>query len=259
MPPIPIYSKSPINASKASGVTPQTAAPGDDSKQQLSPGPAASATTNYLPTKTSAYAAPQPGATPTIPTATASSGSNPYAPAPTAGLGSSGSPPQPQPGAVPAQPGGIAASATGTGLPPPPKAGETYQPPPPAPATTVAPQYPPPQMSMAAPSIPYPQQQLGTSTATGPPSVLGTPATQLPGASLDDLAHPAGYQQNPNASSYAGQPRSHHDYGGGGGLGGTSHDDQGEGVWDSAKKYMAVAGTKLSEAESEVWKRINNS
>ncbi|TLD05001.1 uncharacterized protein PgNI_09519 [Pyricularia grisea] len=257
MPPIPIYSKSPINASKASGVTPQTAAPGDDSKQQQSQGPAASATTNYIPTKTSAYAATQPGATPTIPTATASIGSSPYAPAHTAGLGSSASPPHPQPGAVPAPPGGVAASATGTGLPPPPKAGETYQPAPPAPATTAAPQYPPPQMSMAAPTNPYPQQQRGTSTTTGPPPAFGAAATtQLPRASVDDLSHPAGYHQNPNASSYAGQSRSH-DYGDG--LGGTSHDDQGEGVWDSAKKYMAVAGTKLSEAESEVWKRINKS
>ncbi|TLS31392.1 hypothetical protein PpBr36_03607 [Pyricularia pennisetigena] len=254
MPPIPIYSKSPINASKASGVTPQTVAPSDDSKEKQSQGPAASATTNYIPTKTAAYAAPQPGATPTIPTATAPSGSNPYAPAPTAGLGGSASPPQPQPGAVPAPPGGIAASVTGTGLPPPPKAGETYQPPAPAPATTAAPQYPPPQMFMAAPTAPYPQQQRGTSTTAGPPPAFGAPATQLPGASVDIFSHPAGYQQNANASSYAGQSRSDN-YGGG--LGGTSHDDQGEGVWDSAKKYMAAAGTKLSEAESEVWKRIN--
>lgn len=32
----------------------------------------------------------------------------------------------------------------------------------------------------------------------------------------------------------------------------------GEGVWQGAKKMVAVAGEKLAAAEGEVWKRINN-
>ncbi|KAA8568745.1 hypothetical protein EYC84_007740 [Monilinia fructicola] len=48
-------------------------------------------------------------------------------------------------------------------------------------------------------------------------------------------------------------------FGGGGGGGGGSTDDGGEdeGIWGSAKRWVGSAGSKLSEGEKEVWRRIN--
>lgn len=141
-------------------------------------------------------------------------------------------PPPPQPGAVPHLPKPTATAST---LPPSPKAGETYIPPAAAPPEpTAAPQYPPPpQMSMPAPASGYRPQGTATSTA---------PRQTLPGF----IAGPQGYQQN-NSSYRAGfhgnesEPARVED----------------EGVLGSAMKWAQAAGKKLSEAESEVWRRIN--
>jgi len=38
---------------------------------------------------------------------------------------------------------------------------------------------------------------------------------------------------------------------------GGANAEEDEGVWGSAVKWAQTAGKKLSEAESEVWKRIN--
>lgn len=41
-------------------------------------------------------------------------------------------------------------------------------------------------------------------------------------------------------------------------MGGSSETD-GKGVWESVKEMASAAGTKVAEAEAEVWKRINKS
>ncbi|KAK4231484.1 hypothetical protein QBC38DRAFT_223829 [Podospora fimiseda] len=135
-------------------------------------------------------------------------------------------PPPPQPGAVPHLP-----SAT------------SYNPgpAPPAPAITTAPSYPPPpnQTDKIPPQLPY--NQRGTSTTFQPPPPTTTQPARLPVAS-------------PYESCY-----------GGGGIGNVHHypsspdqkDEDEEGLLGSAMKFAKAAGTKLVEAESEVWKRIN--
>ncbi|KAL8350346.1 hypothetical protein RB598_005593 [Gaeumannomyces tritici] len=226
MPPIPIYTKSPINANKASGVTPQTAS-SEAEKQPAAQAPPATTTAaaSSQPTRTSEYPPAQPGAVPSVP-------------APTGSLAGLAGPPPAQPGAVP----------------PPPRAGEAYQPPAP-PEPTAAPQYPPPPPQVSIPSPAAPLHYGGTTTATGPlPGRGNTGVTQLPGSS-GAAGMGTGIYPNPNnaiSSPYAGQYQAY-----GAGTADPSDDDQGEGVWDSAKKYMQAAGSKLSAAESEVWKRIN--
>lgn len=183
MAPVPVYTESPITATKASGVTPQTATPNDGLDADA---PAPTSTTQaprYAP-------ADQPAPTQTAP---------------------NDGPPAPQPGAVPTR-----------GTP----SRTSYQPPEP----TAAPLYPaqPPQMGVPAPTMTYGQR--GTATATG--------------------SHPPGYQQNPVGSGLNSYQSTHHES-----LG---HDrEEGEGVWGSAMKWAQVAGKKLSDAETEVWRRIN--
>jgi hypothetical protein len=112
MPPVRIYTDSPINAAKASGQTPETKA-GEASSQ------APATTTSQV---TQGYAAAQPGAVPSIPAPTGSVQTCQYAPlqpTPTRNLADQG-PPPPQPGAVPLPPAGRAV------VPPPPRAGEAY-------------------------------------------------------------------------------------------------------------------------------------
>ncbi|KAK0621272.1 hypothetical protein B0T17DRAFT_508638 [Bombardia bombarda] len=241
MPPIPVYTTSPINAAKADGVNPKTAAP----PVQDSTGP------------NQRYAPVQP--TPTTTT------QNPYS--------NDNSPPPPRPGAVPTLP--TQTGPTRTAVPPPPRAGEAYSPHPPQ--ITPAAQLPPsgggvpypPQMSISAPAAPYAPR--GTATATGPsPSSYSSPPAQLPGGPRggvygdDSLSHPPGYQQDVNASyspvasSGGGQQggMSQHHFPGSSENQGRSNDDD-DGVFSSAMKWAQVAGKKLSAAETEVWRRIN--
>ena len=46
--------------------------------------------------------------------------------------------------------------------------------------------------------------------------------------------------------------------GGGAASGNLFDTSEGDGIWDTAKKWAKVAGEKASEAEREVWRRINN-
>lgn len=233
MPPIQVYTKSPINAAKASGITPQTAAPADTT------------TTTHpanIPANTTASPyQPQPNYTPT-PTRTTALHQNP---------------PPPQPGAVPRLP-----EATGTptssSLPPPPRAGAAAAPPAPTAAATLpTPHLPgvsyPPQMAIPPPQTGY--NQRGTSTSTAAPGVTGG---GWGGAGAGPGPVPGGYQQNVSASASAGYPSPYQGGGGGGGGGGYGGDDgEEEGILGSAMKFAKAAGEKLSAAESEVWKRIN--
>jgi hypothetical protein len=70
-----------------------------------------------------------------------------------------------------------------------------------------------------------------------------------------------GYVQNPYISNFSAEQRRAQDV-----QGSYDHDNSStsaafgvdpEGVWNTAKAWASTAGKKLSEAESEVWKRVN--
>ncbi|SPN98351.1 uncharacterized protein DNG_01397 [Cephalotrichum gorgonifer] len=265
MAPIPIFTKSPINAAKAEGVTPKTVdVPGSRGAPNR---PDAATTTAPPPTNTAQYPAPQPGARPSPPNPTPTTthiatAYSQYTPATaTAGFapGAGMSPPPPQPGAVPTPP-------SRTAIPPPPRAGESISPCAskgvdanaiPNPTTM------PPQASIPPPAAPY--RPRGTAVATGP---AGPGPTSLyegsPGA---DLSNPSqgyqqgGYQQQgftpagPLGYQQQQQPQQQSlgsDWGQGSQL-----ENEEEGVWGIAKKWAQTAGNNIAAAESEVWRRIN--
>ncbi|OAQ70074.1 hypothetical protein VFPPC_02608 [Pochonia chlamydosporia 170] len=245
MAPIPVYSSSPINAAKPTGVTPKTSNPGDSNKSgQILPDPSQTSGEQ-------AYPPAQPGARPALPKETGIPVTPPQpgghvlaTPTRTTTVGNS--PPPPQPGAVPVPLGG--STGSGSGIPPPPKAGEslqsTQQSPP---VTTMPPQmgYQPPQASLPV------QARSSTATTAGPPPQAGATAapTYLQGNyPTAGFSPPAGgYQQDVNAAGYNSYQRST-----------VAYEDQSEAsVWDTAKKWAASAGESLAAAENEVWKRIN--
>ncbi|KAK1777840.1 hypothetical protein QBC45DRAFT_180869 [Copromyces sp. CBS 386.78] len=259
MPPINLYTHSPINAAKASSAQdPKTATPEGQGQSGTVP---------------NANPDPQPTGTATLKQAT-----------PTY-LTSGRTPPPPQPGAVPTLPVQTGTATTTQGQDVkyphlPPQASSQYYPGgPAAPAPSGPITSPPHQMSIPPPTASYNYSQRGTSTTTGavPPPPTRTLPTYLPGASPaelglgsgsgggGDLSHPPGYQQDAMASDMNQSQRAAHEYaashgghghGHGGGYSGGDDDD--EGVWNSAKKWIQDAGAKVAEAESEVWKRINN-
>ncbi|KAH6998827.1 hypothetical protein BKA56DRAFT_665367 [Ilyonectria sp. MPI-CAGE-AT-0026] len=247
MPAIRIYTASPINPTKASGVTPQTAAP-DGTEAQVG-----AAQTAYSP---NTYPDAHPGAQPSssVPTGTSWAPSIPrITPSTTAVYVS---PPGPQPGAVPTAP------RRGCDLPPPPKVGESLrteqcQP-------TQAPRSP--QMTAYAP-LGVPEVPARRSSASIP---IPSPFLDPLGGRSDggDLSHPPGYHQNVNASEFNSTQREAHD------LAIAREDaqrrsishrvsvaieggDDDDGVWGAAKKWASVAGEGLAAAEQEVWKRLN--
>lgn len=263
MPPIPIYAHSPINASKAGGVTPQTAEKGTN------PNPSGPPPTT---TQNNPYVPAQPGAVPAIPAPTGVPSlqqqhyASPPPPPPTRTqpLDFQG-PAPPQPGAFPVPPGASPPRATATGLPPPPKAGESVmstqrQQPPPS-------MYYPPQMSIPAPPSAATQgAQRGTAGTTisfgqAPPLLHAAGAA---GAASAPLEHPPGYTQNPNAGELDRYQRAAQEA--------LEREEQqqlttrerasslsegAEGVWGSVKGAMAAAGEKIAAAEEQVWKTIN--
>jgi hypothetical protein len=75
-----------------------------------------------------------------------------------------------------------------------------------------------------------------------------------------------GYVQNPHVSNFSAEQRRAQDVQDSGNLGSYGHDKPSttaafgvdpEGVWNTAKAWASTAGKKLSEVESEVWKRVN--
>lgn len=234
MPPIPIYAHSPINAAKADGVTPQTAEKGAGSNP-LGPPPTT--------TQDNSYAPAQPGAVPSlpVPTGAASTQQQHYAPLPqptrTQPLDSEG-PAPPQPGAFPVPVGASPPQATATGVPPPPKVGESV-----AVARQSPPTYYPPQMSIPA-----------------PPSAATQGAQRGTAGTTVSFGHPPGYTQNPNAGELDRYQRAAQEA--------LERDEQARGrasslsegadnVWGSVKGAMAAAGEKIAAAEEKVWKTIN--
>ncbi|KAI1116140.1 hypothetical protein F5Y14DRAFT_87420 [Nemania sp. NC0429] len=249
MAPIPLYTNSPITAAKPDGVTPKTDAPGRPDGASSSP------TSTYTPSTYTTAA--QPGAASSLPAPTGPpTAAQPYhshlLPTPTTSIGSSG-PAPPQPGSVPV-----------SSLPPPPKAGERYQPPTQTPAPVPAPPTAtmpiPRQMGIPAPSAPQPSQQRGTYTippmassshyGAPVPSALTGIGAGVGGENTSSLSHPPGYQQNANTSDEFGRyQRSPMEQ--------READDSGDGLWGAAKKLAWQTGEKLAAAESEVWKKIN--
>ncbi|KAI5864520.1 hypothetical protein GGS23DRAFT_450494 [Durotheca rogersii] len=244
MAPIPVYTNSPIAASKPSGATPQTA------ESPSSPGPP---TISASPTSPSqgAYPSARPGAAPSLPAPTVTAqAATPQAHAPLEPTGTldHDHPPPPQPGAVPVPPG--AARAT---IPPPPKVGEQYHPSQQMPVSQPASVPYPQQMAMPAPTTPYPSQRRGTSTLPDPTSghsTRGSLAYNSP--PTHSLEHPPGYHQNTNVSELDRYQRSairQNELE-------PQADDSG-GVWEAAKKWAQQTGERLAGAEAEVWKKIN--
>jgi len=235
---VPIYTASPITATRAAGITPQTAAPqvqatsAAPASNSATPTASASFSPGHQPHHDAAAPAPAPVAAPTgsvyrstqqsIATSTRTLMTPEY-----------DGPPPPQPGSTPSP--FTATNSVKTTLPPPPKAGETPKPPEyytpvraPAPTSVAPPQpYPPPyppQMSIPPP-IPqsYRQSLSSTTTTTNAPSspypvsnpVFDTqlqnqppPTRAIPVAGQGiggegrrtSLEHPPGYAQNPYAA-----------------------------------------------------------
>ncbi|RFU72814.1 hypothetical protein TARUN_9449 [Trichoderma arundinaceum] len=235
--PVQVYASSPINASKASGITPKTALP-EENESRVGPPPPTTSTGS--PT---AYPPAQPGARPSLPVQTGvPQPSDRYRPTSTQEANTS--PPPPQPGAVPSPPGGQSR------LPPPPKAGESIQ----QSQTQTVPM--PPQMSYPPPATTYPAQGgSSTSTATAySPNVPQPTFLQSRETTEPDFSHPPGYQQNVNAADFNRDQREAHN------ASFAQNTYQGyeeESVWNTAKKWAAAAGDSLAAAENEVWKRIN--
>ncbi|ERS97224.1 hypothetical protein HMPREF1624_06555 [Sporothrix schenckii ATCC 58251] len=327
MAPIPIYSKSPISAAKADGVTPKTESGADSNSRAGRYAPETPTKTSPLSARAGGPPPPQPGAVPSLPQPTGA-GQSPsyrgqYAPPPpatTSAVGSSSrpstnyTPPPPQPGAVPVPPSTAGANnyvraGTSPGpptttaaavLPPPPRAGEslastgilsaqtqtqtqTQQAQQPTSTMSL-----PPQMGIAPlTASPYPSAARGTSTATTQGAAYGgmpQPTGLAQGLAMGEqqerqqinLNHPPGYVQDPYAAEMTGSQRATAAQVGtsGGGNGGLSSyhsnsafnssnrstfdDGNGEGLWDAAKKFAVSAGERLSAAETEVWRRINN-
>lgn len=247
---IPIYTQSPISASKASGVTPQTStAQGPTPSRNSIPATTTSSTSpsTYTPAQPGAIAYPGPTAAPQLAKAP------PLQPTPTTRLEYE-RPPPPQPGSVPTP-------ANRRNIPPPSKGGEIYRPQetgaPVAPPATG----PPYQMGIPPPTQQHRAQPLGSSTTTTTTASasypVAIPSLEL-GAPRRSLEHPPNYQQNVYASELTSDQRRAQEAN----TSRTGAEDTSESVGgidflNTAKKWAQHAGEKISEAEAEVWRRIN--
>ncbi|KAH6720002.1 hypothetical protein DL95DRAFT_146154 [Leptodontidium sp. 2 PMI_412] len=252
---IPVYTSSPIKASKPTGTTLQTAAPGFQSSP-LAPNPT-SATTTAPASSSYPPAQPGPAAFP-APTSAAQQRYAPLQPTPTTKTNSG--PPTPQPRAVPTP-------LNKSAVPPPPKAGEAYHPQQTGAPTQQSTQPFPPQMSYPPPVTYGSQPPSSTTSTTNAASMLYPIA--IPRAEGDlrrSLEHPPGYHQNVYASELTSDQRRAQETeqaNNSSGLGLTTQDRgraegfDSQGVWGTAKKWAQTAGEKISVAEAEVWKKIN--
>jgi hypothetical protein len=282
MPPIPVHIDDPITPQKAKGVTPQT--PGSAGSSAHS-----GTTTTQEQRQPQAYPPARPGAV-------AGPAPTPYIlspqPIPSRTVPASAlqdGPPPPQPGAVPVPPGQLAVSSTlppASGLPPPPKAGETVK----QPQTT--PYSPPPQMSVPPPQRNYAPTH-STSTSISSLQSPRTPNRNVSGRTTYNFGavpdgaghhrrvsseHPPGYQQNIYAQEMTPEQRASLDQetrresfvdkfglggdgdGRGGSPGGLGGGDMGETVgkaWEGAKGLLSAAGKQLADAEEKAWRWAN--
>ncbi|TVY73590.1 hypothetical protein LSUE1_G008478 [Lachnellula suecica] len=258
---IPVYTQSPINtASKASGVTPQTAAPQAESSSAAPNYAPATATSTSTTTSTSAYPPARPGA-PAVPAPTGIAAQRyaPLQPTKTTSSEAEG-PPAPQAGAAP--------TPFTRNLPPPPKAGEIFHP-----EQTPAPRQPnsmpyPPQMGIPPPTTSFGGQPPSSSTYTSNTASSSYPV-QIPstesGAPRRSIEHPPGYHQNVYASEQTNEQRRAQEANNASDLAarpyaekvGAMDSDSSSSLWNTAKTWLGQTGEKLSEAEAEVWRKIN--
>ncbi len=246
---IPIYSQSPINAAKPSGVTPQTATPQAQSRSQ-NPGPATTTTTtttttstptpNYPPAQPSAVSYPGPTAAPRVAQAPL------LQPTPTTRVDDEG-PPPPQPGSLPMP-------LNRKSIPPPYKAGERYRPQETAPVLAPGKEQP---YQMAFPPPTHGIQPLRSSKSTTTTASASYPVA-IPSEPRRSLEHPVGYQQNVYASELTSDQRRAQEANMSQ-IGAHANSENLEDVdfLNTAKKWAQQAGEKISEAEAEVWRRIN--
>ncbi|ATZ54540.1 hypothetical protein BCIN_10g05340 [Botrytis cinerea B05.10] len=78
--------------------------------------------------------------------------------------------------------------------------------------------------------------------------------------SVEYLEHPPGYVQNAYAAELSSDQRRAMDVNErreNASVGGVNSGGEEEGIWGSAKRWVGSAGSKLSEGEKEVWRRIN--
>jgi hypothetical protein len=239
---IPVYTQSPISAAKASGRTSQTATPQSSTSISATATTTASSTSSYPPAQPGSAAFPAP----------TSAAQQRYAPLqPTRTTKPDEGPATPQPGAVPTP---ISRST----IPPPPKAGESYHPPQQT-EGSVQPRAYPPQMSIPPPTSAYRAQPLTSSTTTSTSASIlypvGIPSADDP--PRRSLEHPPGYHQNIHASELTNQQKRAQEANRSGfSTGDGASDLDTEGVWNTAKKWAAQAGERISEAEAEVWRRV---
>jgi len=244
---IPVYTQSPINASKTSGVTALPHA----QPSRLTPQSVPATTT--ASSSSSSYPQARPGAVAfSGPTAAAQG----HRPTPTTHMGDE-SPPAPQPGSVPTP-------LNRNPLPPPPKAGEAYRPaqesraaiPPPAMGQPY-----PPQMRIPPPTTTYGSQPPSSSTSTTNTASASYPVAISAGYETPrrSLEHPPGYQQNVYASELTSEQRRAQEANASTEIG-AQDSSENVGTMDllnTAKKWAQQAGEKISEAEAEVWRKIN--
>lgn len=243
---IPVYTESPINTVKASGVTPQTASSNPQAPSSTPNN--TSATTTAVATATSSYPAANPAAAASAPTP-ATQRYAPMQPTPTAQVQDMG-PPAPQPGAFPIP-------LNKSHLPPPPKAGETYNP---LQNPTMSAQTYPPQMA-----IPPPTRAIGAHPPSSSTSTTYQPSTSYPvpissaeyGGTRQSLEHPPGYQQNTYAADLSPEQRRASEAEAEGYSNKNSSNNEQESVWNTAKSWAQQAGEKLQAVEAEAWKKIN--
>jgi hypothetical protein len=239
---IPIYTQSPINAAKPLGVTPQTATPQAHSPSQ---NPAPTTTTSstsastYPPAQPSAVSYPGPTAVPGVTQAPL------LQPTPTTRVDDEG-PPPPQPGNLPTPLGRKS-------IPPPPKAGEKYRPQETAPALAPATGQPF-QMGIPPPTQGIQPPRSSTSTTT---TASASYPMAIPSEARRSLEHPVGYQQNVYASELTSDQRAQEANMSRIGAHAPSENVEGVDFLNTAKKWAQQAGEKISEAEAEVWRRIN--
>jgi hypothetical protein len=248
---IPVYTQSPITAAKASGGAPQTAAP-QVQTSPLTPNPAPAVTT----ASASTYPLTRPGGVAFPgPTAAAQLYSPSVQPTPTTQTGQMGDegPPPPQPGSVPAP---LGKNQTF----PPPKAGESYAPQETGAAVPIPGrgQLYPPQMGISSPTAYGAQPPSSSTSATTTASAsypVAIPAAEVQRRSLE---HPPGYQQNLYASEPASDQRRAQEANASRiGVQDAPENVGGMEFLNTAKKWAQQAGEKISEAEKEVWRKIN--
>jgi hypothetical protein len=242
---IPVYTESPINASTASGITPQTAMPQGQNPPR---NPVAATTTSS--SHPSTYPPAQPGARPGPTAAPQLAHTPPLQPTSTA---ADEGPPPPQPGSVPTP-------LSRKTIPPPPKASDYHPQPTRAPASPTSYQQQPYQMGIPPPTTNGAQPHRSSTTTTSAASYsypVALPSADS-GGLRRSLEHPPGYQQNVYASEQTSDQRRAQEANFSQiGAQDTSENVGGVNFLNTAKKWAQQAGEKISEAEAEVWRRIN--